>query len=292
MGKNRRLCVLCRETADFGHVLCLTCQEKNLAPNRRCRFCPGTAIDRSCYCGPCHTLMLRQASKREKSALAEGKPLPAPRERSVTKKPPVAKCGRCNKMAGRRQQFCRPCRVIMGQAKPKRSKRQRFTATKQPSARKHRVIRPLYCYSERNHHLRKLGFPNYTEYLKSITWTDIRDDFLRKNPLCCKCGGSASQVHHSKYTEDNLRGRSTQFLHAVCRQCHENAEIAPGRKFTLDEANVRLGITKPKPDFRKTHNHWKGPPKTAVKRRPITNEAGVTTSRSRETESASDPQLG
>lgn len=236
--------------------------------------------------------MLQRASKRQKAALAAGTPLPPKREKN--QKPATRPCTRkkCHNTAGRGHEFCRPCRVRMKLAKPKHSKRQRQTRPNAPSTRRNRVVLPLYCYSERNQILKKLGFGSYADYLKSLMWTDIRNDFLLHNPTCCKCGVSATQVHHSQYTYDNLRGRSTQFLHAVCRPCHESAETTNGRKLTIEQANERLGITKPKPDFRKNYNHWKGPPRTAVKRRPITNEAGIKPGRSRETESASDPQLG
>lgn len=61
-----------------------------------------------------------------------------------------------------------------------------------------------------------------------------------------RCTKTATQVHHSKYTKENLTGESLEFLHPVCHKCHESAEFLNGKKVTVAVANQRLGITNPK----------------------------------------------
>jgi hypothetical protein len=93
-------------------------------------------------------------------------------------------------------------------------------------------------YQERNEILRQIGFASYADYLASDLWDGIRYRVLvAARRTCCACGGEASQVHHSRYTEGNLRGRNREDLHAVCRTCHEKAELDSGG----NAANSALG---------------------------------------------------
>jgi hypothetical protein len=191
-------------------------------------------------------------------------------------------------MARRNTELCRRCEKIRNgisiQAKRNRANARRATGNRYAH---------VQAYSERNEVLRNMGFKSYTEYLDSNRWKSIRSKVLGGNPNCCKCDAIATQVHHSRYTNANLVGISLEYLHAVCRDCHEHAEFDQNKKkLSLKQANIRLGIDKPKTSLRKNHKHWRGPSKTTVKRRPITNESGFNPGRSRETESASDLQLG
>lgn len=251
-----------------------------MAPNRRCRFCPAIAIDRSCYCHACHGRVLTKRNQYENSEQA--------REYAQSHK-----CRACGHTARKDRDLCRPCekRLNTQASKRKRSNKKRPAPQRRNNAPRQQ---PMPCYEGRNDIVKRLGFKAYGEYLKSPLWTSIRERVLWGNKPCCveDCHRIANQVHHSKYTYDNLSGRATDFMHPVCKQCHNRAEVgANGHKYTLDEANERLGITK-KPKFIRKHPHWKGPPRTAVKTRPITNESGINPGRSRETGSAPDLQLG
>lgn len=81
-------------------------------------------------------------------------------------------------------------------------------------------------YSERNDLLEDLGFKNYASYLRSALWKSIRRDKLGVDPECYGCGKKRNlQVHHGKYTYDNLAGISSEHLYTVCRRCHKWCEI-------------------------------------------------------------------
>lgn len=189
-------------------------------------------------------------------------------------------------MAGRKHDRCKPCRDAL-KAKKRSSKRQRQTPKRLTP-----IIAPLVPnpYSVRNEILKNMGYETYSDYLDSKRWKRIRAEVLDRNPNCVRCGDTATQVHHSQYTNANLVGNSIEHLHPVCRPCHEFAEIGRhSRKLSLQQANERLGITKPTLDLRKNKPRKYGPPKLAAKKRPITNEPE--TGRSRETGSAPDLQL-
>lgn len=99
-------------------------------------------------------------------------------------------------------------------------------------------------YKTRNELLVRLGFQNYAAYLQSPVWANIRAKALYSGRRCCRCPRQATELHHSKYTAENLKGESFMGLHPVCRQCHKNAEFnSKGEKRGLDEANRFLGIT-------------------------------------------------
>ena len=100
-------------------------------------------------------------------------------------------------------------------------------------------------YIKRTLALKRLGFRNYREYLRSPLWFSIRREVLKQR-TCCSCRKRRStQVHHSKYDDCTLSGESLVHLHPVCRKCHTYAERDKGRKTTLEEANERLGLNMP-----------------------------------------------
>jgi hypothetical protein len=106
---------------------------------------------------------------------------------------------------------------------------------------------PMNSYRKRDLVLRDLGFSGYAEYLSSPLWESIRSRVLdRDEHSCVRCGSRAWQVHHSSYSSMVLLGEDLVGLHSVCRECHELAEFLPsGSKATMEEANERLGISRP-----------------------------------------------
>ena len=55
----------------------------------------------------------------------------------------------------------------------------------------------------------------------------IRVEFLEANPLCERCGGIATTVHHKKGRMGELIINTEYFLPA-CMPCHEWIETHPG----------------------------------------------------------------
>ena len=81
-------------------------------------------------------------------------------------------------------------------------------------------------YAERNDLLIDFGFRNYAAYLHSALWKSIRDEKLAKDPECYGCGRTDHlQVHHGRYTIDNLSGISDEYLFSICPRCHKWIEI-------------------------------------------------------------------
>ena len=96
-------------------------------------------------------------------------------------------------------------------------------------------------YAARNELLHALGFKNYTAYLTSDTWKKIRHRVLLRRPPCRSCGRNTNQVHHAKYTKENLTGVSLDGLVAVCSHCHKNAEYSKkGNKVGPTQATQKL----------------------------------------------------
>lgn len=67
----------------------------------------------------------------------------------------------------------------------------------------------------------KLGFSGYKQYLKSKLWMEIRIRVLDEKGGVCRCGRLATEVHHEKYTQDNLSGLSLDYMHPICKACHK-----------------------------------------------------------------------
>ncbi len=84
-----------------------------------------------------------------------------------------------------------------------------------------------------------MSFISYLDYLQSNLWSEIRSRVLtRSNRRCCKCGGRATEVHHSSYARSVLAGQDDSKLYPVCSTCHESAEMTKvGKKRRLSEAN-------------------------------------------------------
>lgn len=96
-------------------------------------------------------------------------------------------------------------------------------------------------YMNKNDILKVLGFETYTKYLQSSLWKKIRSDVLIKQEYkCCACKNRADQVHHRKYTLQNLSGKNDEFLVAICKGCHYRIEFTKKKKNTLTTANRLL----------------------------------------------------
>ena len=63
----------------------------------------------------------------------------------------------------------------------------------------------------------------YTLYLQTDHWKSLRKKKLNKNPTCEICGNEASEVHHTKYTDEKgsiLYREDLNVLKSLCRDCH------------------------------------------------------------------------
>lgn len=100
-------------------------------------------------------------------------------------------------------------------------------------------------YEERNAIVRQLGFRNYRDYLNGDLWARIRGGVLNRAKFKCSCcGNEANQVHHQKYTRENLSGASIKFMVAICGTCHNGIEFGGKGKATVDLASRRLDLVK------------------------------------------------
>lgn len=80
-------------------------------------------------------------------------------------------------------------------------------------------------YAARNRLIQELFGQTYAEYLQSALWERIRQEVLRRFcNRCAVCRDLASQVHHSRYTTENLLGKSYSHLSALCWRCHKAIE--------------------------------------------------------------------
>jgi len=88
---------------------------------------------------------------------------------------------------------------------------------------------------------RELGFWCYRDYLKSDLWAEIRGRILPTS--CYKCGANADQVHHTRYTAENMRGDNEGGLRPVCIPCH--APLHNGTDADWTHAEVDSSETAP-----------------------------------------------
>lgn len=99
-------------------------------------------------------------------------------------------------------------------------------------------------YRVRNRRLRNIGYGSYVDFLNSPEWEKIRGKVLRHfKHRCWRCGGKATQIHHSRYNPGSLNGNNVAAMIPLCRPCHEFAEFDGPRKCSLDEANARLRLS-------------------------------------------------
>lgn len=116
-----------------------------------------------------------------------------------------------------------------------------------------------HSYDERDSNLRKMQFKCYRDYLNSNLWGRIRNKvFQRKGYRCSLCSGHAEELHHNRYSLEDLQGKDISHIHPVCSLCHYMVEhTASGTKRDLigakDEFNHRrkLRVGKIKFDARR-----------------------------------------
>lgn len=95
-------------------------------------------------------------------------------------------------------------------------------------------------YRKRTLNLHALGFRDYSDYLASPLWREIRERRMAESPLCYCCGRPVAVLHHRDYSAATLQGRRPHALVSLCRRCHTAAEFAQGRKVCLAVANRRV----------------------------------------------------
>ncbi len=68
-----------------------------------------------------------------------------------------------------------------------------------------------------------MGFTSYESYLKSPTWHHIKQRvYEQKGRDCIRCKQvPATQIHHIRYDEDTMRGKTLNYLIPICKECHE-----------------------------------------------------------------------
>ena len=82
-----------------------------------------------------------------------------------------------------------------------------------------RTFSPIFFLIKRNHHR------NYyrNEYLKSDDWQRKRYVVLKRDGWkCVYCGSKATQVHHTKYSKNNIGKEPIEWLESICNTCHKN----------------------------------------------------------------------
>ncbi len=140
-------------------------------------------------------------------------------------------------------------------------------------------------YAQRNKKLKAMGYADYREYLVSDLWRSIRVRIMARDKATCRmCKAKATEVHHLRYTQRVLEGRSDKHLLALCRSCHEKAEFRGEEKVAPSKARLRvleaLGKTPrkaPKPALKKAKKGKKkkpAPPPPA-KKKPVPPPAQV-----------------
>lgn len=100
----------------------------------------------------------------------------------------------------------------------------------------------IRSYGQRNHTIRKLGYEDYTDYLKSPTWARLRKIALELfGTDCTYCGEKANAVHHAEYSKLTLKGEDLKHLIPVCNGCHRFGEYDDnGVKVHAAVANSRM----------------------------------------------------
>lgn len=89
--------------------------------------------------------------------------------------------------------------------------------------------------------LKSLGFDSYSAYLVSDLWYAIRCRVMEKYGRCCVvCKRTATQVHHTDYEPDTMRGDRIDGLVAICYAHHQEIEWDHLTKCRLWEANRKL----------------------------------------------------
>lgn len=93
-----------------------------------------------------------------------------------------------------------------------------------------------------------LGYANYSAYLRSEHWRELRKRYCRSSlPQDCVCGETETHLHHMTYERVGAEWLSD--LTPLCRRCHALVHVLEWRGeigldlegFALDEERARAG---------------------------------------------------
>jgi hypothetical protein len=82
------------------------------------------------------------------------------------------------------------------------------------------------------YHWRELGFNSYDDYLASPLWRGIRQRvYDLRGRVCLKCKKRpGTQIHHTDYELETMRGERIDTLEPICGECHQREHGLDGRK--------------------------------------------------------------
>ncbi len=98
-------------------------------------------------------------------------------------------------------------------------------------------MRYVETYEDRDRALEKIGFEDYSSYLKSPLWEIIRRVVVQRDEYTCRgCSKPYDCVHHVSYSVETLLGLAPQNLVALCTACHRSVEYDDEGKTSLERA--------------------------------------------------------
>lgn len=65
----------------------------------------------------------------------------------------------------------------------------------------------------------------YADFLQSMEWKAVRNEYIKTHSKCVMCGRPASEVHHFKYEKGELGYLNTKNLVSLCRSCHREVHL-------------------------------------------------------------------
>ena len=65
----------------------------------------------------------------------------------------------------------------------------------------------------------------YADFLQSMEWKAVRNEYIKTHSKCFMCGRPASEVHHFKYERGELGYLNTKNLVSLCRSCHREVHL-------------------------------------------------------------------
>ena len=89
-------------------------------------------------------------------------------------------------------------------------------------------------YLHRNVALIELGFEDYSSYLNSDLWNNIRRRVFERDKNSCRlCDKPAKCAHHLSYDKATLRGVNIESVICVCSNCHRGVEFVKDAKIDI-----------------------------------------------------------
>lgn len=80
----------------------------------------------------------------------------------------------------------------------------------------------------RHRRLRRLGYTNYAEYLRSPAWSDVKRRYRASDlPQVCVCGETTVQLHHKTY--ERVGEEALTDLAPLCGDCHRLVHVLERR---------------------------------------------------------------